>query len=402
MLRTGPGVRRLAVIIAAAGMVLAACGSSASPAPSAQATAAPTAEATAAPSASAEATAAATASSDIVAEAKKVVADQLAAASGWDGPTSGSTAQGAGGTIVYVASDLTNGGISAVGDGIKEAATAIGWDLKILDGKASVQGRTDAMSQAIALKPAGIILGGFNAEEQKVAIEQATAANIPVVGWHAASAPGPDAATGLFTNVTTDPLEVSKLAAYYAIADSDGTAGVIIYTDSQYQIAIDKANAIKAEIEKCSTCTVLAYEDSPIAEAQSRMPSLVASELQKYGDKFTYMLAINGNYFAGSRAALVDAGKSGTDAPHAVAAGDGDAAEFQRIRNKDYQMATVAEPLYLQGWQLVDELNRALAGAPESGYVAPPGLIDATNVPDGTVFDPATAYRDNYKKIWGK
>jgi ribose transport system substrate-binding protein len=399
MRETWPGVRRLAIMIAAAGIAVAACGGGASTTPSTAPSTAPSASAEApasvAPSASA-------ATSDIVAEAKKVVADQLAAASGWDGPTGGPKAQSPGATIVYVASDLTNGGISAVGDGVKEAATTIGWSLKILDGKASVQGRTDAMSQAIALNPAGIILGGFNAEEQKVAIEQATAAKIPVVGWHAASAPGPDAATGLFTNITTDPLEVSKLAAYYAIATSDGTAGVIIYTDSQYQIAIDKANAMQDIIKQCTTCTLLAYEDSPIAEAQSRMPSLVASELQKYGDKFTYMLAINGNYFSGSRAALVDAGIAGDAAPYAVAAGDGDAAEFQRIRNKDYQRASVAEPVYLQGWQLVDELNRAIAGEADSGYVAPPSLIDVTNVPAGDVFDPATKYRDNYKAIWGK
>jgi ribose transport system substrate-binding protein len=395
MRETWPGVRRLAIMIAAAGIAVAACGGGASTAPSTAPSASAEAPASVAPSASA-------ATSDIVAEAKKVVADQLAAASGWDGPTGGPKAQSPGATIVYVASDLTNGGISAVGDGVKEAATTIGWSLKILDGKASVQGRTDAMSQAIALNPAGIILGGFNAEEQKVAIEQATAAKIPVVGWHAASAPGPDAATGLFTNITTDPLEVSKLAAYYAIATSDGTAGVIIYTDSQYQIAIDKANAMQDIIKQCTTCTLLAYEDSPIAEAQSRMPSLVASELQKYGDKFTYMLAINGNYFSGSRAALVDAGIAGDAAPYAVAAGDGDAAEFQRIRNKDYQRASVAEPVYLQGWQLVDELNRAIAGEADSGYVAPPSLIDVTNVPAGDVFDPATKYRDNYKAIWGK
>ena len=297
---------------------------------------------------------------------------------------------------------MTNGGISALSDGVKEAAAAIGWTVKTIDGKASVSGRTDAMNQAIALKPAGIILGGFDATEQKVAIQAATAAKIPVVGWHASAAPGPDAATGMFTNITTDPLEVSKLAAYYAIADSNGTAGVVIYTDSQYQIAVNKANAMQAIIKQCSTCTVLEYKDTPIASAQADMPAVVAAELQKYGDKFTYMLAINGNYFAGSRAALVDAGKKGTDAPHAVAAGDGDAAEFQLIRNSDYQDASVAEPLYLQAWQLIDELNRAIAGQPSSGYLAPPALITKANVPTGNVFDPNSGYRDNFKKIWGK
>jgi ribose transport system substrate-binding protein len=378
--------KKLLAVVSAAALIAAACSGS-------TATTATTAPSTAATAAG---------SGDIVAQAKTIVANELSAASGWGGPTSGSKAQTVSGPIVFVGADMTNGGISALSDGVKEAATAIGWTVQIIDGKASVSGRTDAMNQAIALKPAGIILGGFDATEQKVAIQAATAAKIPVVGWHAGSAPGPDAATGMFTNITTDPLEVSKLAAYYAIADSNGTAGVVIYTDSQYQIAVNKANAMQDIIKQCSTCTVLEYKDTPIASAQANMPAVVAAELQKYGDKFTYMLAINGNYFAGSRAALVDAGKKGTDAPHAVAAGDGDAAEFQRIRNSDYQAASVAEPLYLQAWQLIDELNRAIAGQPASGYLAPPALIIKANVPTGNVFDPNSGYRDNFKKIWGK
>jgi ribose transport system substrate-binding protein len=113
------------------------------------------------------------------------------------------------------------------------------------------------------------------------------------------------------------------------------------------------------------------------------------------------MLAINGNYFAGSRAALIDAGRQGSEPPFAVAAGDGDPSEFERIRSADYQKASIAEPLYLQGWQLVDELNRALAGRPASGYVAPPRLITRRDVPTGPVYEPNAPYRDNFRRIWG-
>ena len=57
-------------------------------------------------------------------------------------------------------------------------------------------------------------------------------------------------------------------------------------------------------------------------------------------------------------------------------------------------------PLYLQGWQLVDELNRAIAGRPASTFVAEPGLVTKANVPSGDVFDPASGYRDIYAKVW--
>lgn len=388
--------KALAAGIGLVALSLAACSSGSVGA--ANSASAPAAGTTAAASASA----AASKNPNIVAESQAIVDKALGGGEGFTPPTGGPKAQKAGATIVYVASDLTNGGINAVGEGVKEAAKAIGWEVTVLDGKASVSGRTEALSQAIALNPAGIILGGFDAKEQASVIKKATDAKIPVVSWHGGPKAGPLTDVGVFANVTTDAIQVSKLAAAYVVADSKGTAGVVLYTDRQYDIAVAKSDAMKSYIEQCEGCSVLAYENSPIAEADQRMPSLVASELQQFGSKLTYLMGINGNYFGGAQAALRAAKVPGEGPPKAVAAGDGDAAEFQRIRNKDYHSATVAEPVYLQGWQLVDELNRALAGEQPSGFIPQPGLITAANVPTSGVFDPPSKYRDVYKANWGK
>lgn len=337
---------------------------------------------------------------DAVQFSKDLVETSLSATEGFTPSDTGPTAQEDGATIAYVGSDLTNGGINTVATGVEEAAAAIGWSVDSYDGKATAQGRSDALSQAIAAQPAAIILGGFDPTEQASTIAQATDAGIPVIGWHAGAAAGPG--NGLFTNVTTDPLEVSQLAAAYAVADSDGKAGVAIFTDGQYDIAVLKADAMKAYIEACEECQVLDYQDSPIAEADQRMPGIISNLLQTDGDDLTALLAINGNYFGGAQQALRAAGKDAAGPPISVAAGDGDAAEFQRIRNEDYQAATVAEPLILQGWQLVDEANRALAGEDPSDFVPAPALITKENVPDGDVFDPASGYRDVYLQVWGK
>jgi ribose transport system substrate-binding protein len=62
--------------------------------------------------------------------------------------------------------------------------------------------------------------------------------------------------------------------------------------------------------------------------------------------------------------------------------------------------------LNLQGWQLVDELNRAFTGEKWSRYLSPLHVVTADNVEfDGAAkntFDPANGYKDEYKKIWGK
>ena len=339
---------------------------------------------------------------DIVAKSKKMVEDSLSAKEGFTPESTGPVAQNPGAQVVFIGADLTNGGINSVAKGVREAADVIGWRTQILDGKASAQGRTEALSQAIALKPKGIILGGFDAKEQATLIKEAADAGIPVVSWHAGPMPGPMDEYSVFTNVTTDADAVAEMSAAFVVADSDGKAGVALLTDRQYDIAVSKSDKMKEYIEKCEGCEILAYENAPIAEADARMPSLVASWLQHYGDKLTYIVGVNGNYFGGAQTALRSAGIAGDGYPKGVAAGDGDAAEFQRIRNHDYQSATIAEPVNLQGWQLVDELNRAMAGVDPSSFVASPGLVTADNIGEGEAFDPPSGYRDVYKKVWGK
>lgn len=341
---------------------------------------------------------------DAMADAKAVVDKYAEKVTAWDGPTSGPKAQ-EGKTVVVLAGDLKNGGILGVTTGVEEAAEAIGWEVKVIDGAGSIGGRTAALGQALALNPHGIIINGFDAVEQAPALEQAKAAKIPLVAWHAGPTIGPDDRNGIFANVSTDAMQVSEAAADWAYVDAEGKPGVVIFTDSTYAIAIAKADRMKQAIEKLGG-TVLEYVDTPIAETSQRMPQLTTSLLQKYGDAWTHSLPINDIYYDFMGPSLAAAGKSGTDAPVNVAAGDGSESAYQRIRAKQFQTVTVAEPLNLQGWQLVDELNRAMAGETWSGYLSPLHVVTSENVEfDGgpkNTFDPDNGYRDEYKKIWGK
>ncbi len=321
---------------------------------------------------------------------------------GWDGPTTGPTAA-EGKSIVVLAGDLKNGGILGVTSGVEEAAAVIGWDVRVLDGAGSIQGRTAAIGQAMALQPDGIIVNGFDAIEQQAALEGVTGAGIPMVAWHSGPKIGCDAPGGLFANVSTDAMTVSEVAAQWALDDGGDTVGAVIFTDSTYQIAIDKADRLKEVIE-AGGGTVLEYVDTPIADTSSRMGPLTTSLLQKYGDSWTHALAINDLYFDFMGPALAAAGISSEDGPQAGSAGDGSEASFQRIRSATYQTITVAEPLNLQGWQLVDELNRAIQGEPCSGYVTSPALVTQEGLSkiEGNSFDPDIPYRDAYSDIWGK
>jgi len=337
--------------------------------------------------------------------AKKVVAQVTSPTIPWTGPTTGPKAV-PGMSVVYVSTDQRNGGPRGAAEAAAEAAKVIGWKFRILDGQGTVSGQNSALSQAIALKPNGIILGGVDAVQSAPLVEQAEKAGIKVVGWHAGPKAGAMTHPDVFWNVSTDPAEVSKAAALYAVATSDGHAGVVIFTDSEYALAIAKSNAMADWIRKCSGCKILATEDTPLGQTQSRMPSLTTSLLERFGKQWTYSLGINDLYYDFMGPSLQAAGIPGDGHPWNISGGDGSSSAFQRIRTAQYQVATVAEPLHMQGWQLIDELNRAFAGDPPSGFVDPVHLFIHANIgSDGgpkNVFDPDNGYQAEYRKIWGK
>jgi ribose transport system substrate-binding protein len=322
----------------------------------------------------------------------------------WDGPSSGPSAQ-RNKSIIYVSADQRNGGASGVGRAAAEAAQVIGWHFRLIDGQGTVSGRRNALMQAASLKPDGIILGTVDALEQVDAIREMAAQGIKMVGWHALGKSGPDRDLPIFTNIATEPNDVGKAAAMFAVADSDGKAGVIIFNDPIYAIANAKTNAMIDILRKCAGCNLLIVDNTPLQDTSATMPQRTALLLQRYGRKWTHSLAINDLYYDAMPPTFIAAAIPGNGNPKNISAGDGSELAFNRIRRRHYQLGTVAEPLRLHGWQAIDELNRAFADRPPSGYSAPVHLVTADNIKfDGgssNEYDPDNGYREIYKKIWG-
>ncbi|GKQ40560.1 substrate-binding domain-containing protein [Streptomyces sp. A012304] len=318
----------------------------------------------------------------------------------WNGPTSGPAAV-SGRSIVYVAQTMTNPGVASVAGAVREAARVIGWNVRVIDGGGTPAGIQAAMSEALALRPSGIVIGGFDPASTSQQVARANASGIPLIGWHAVASPGPSRHPELFTNVTTEVDDVARISAQWVISDSDGNAGVVILTDASIPFARNKSELIREELATCSGVRLLAYENIPIPDASSRTPREVSALLSRYRDRWTHSVAINDLYFADAAPAFRAAGEKGAGPPFNIGAGDGDPSAFQRIDNEQYQAATVPEPLSLQGWQIVDEFNRAFSGRPASGYVAPVHISTTDNTDGATTWNPS-GYREAYRKIWGK
>jgi ribose transport system substrate-binding protein len=340
----------------------------------------------------------------ILAQAKASVAAATRPANIWDGPVAGPAAQKRK-KIIYVSSDQRNGGALGVSKGVAEAAAAIGWDFQIIDGQGTVPEQTAGVDQAIALRPDGIVLGTIDAVGLKAALQPAIDLGITVVGWHSSAVPGPLADPKLFVNITTAPKDIATTAANFAIAQGNGAVQAAVIRNSETAIGRLKGDTIRARIAACDTSKVLSFNVMPIAESSDRMPALTSSLVQRFAGELNWMLAINDLYFDFAVPSLRSAGIPPSGGVSLVSAGDGSVSAYQRIRSGQYQVATVPEPLNLQGWIAIDELNRAFSGVPWSGYRPAVHLVTQANIgqdggPDNR-FDPDNGYRDQYKKIWG-
>jgi ribose transport system substrate-binding protein len=251
------------------------------------------------------------------------------------------------------------------------------------------------------LKPNGIALFADAASLQDP-IKAGVAQGIKFVGLHAAGYPGPQPDINLFVNIQEDPVEIGKAEAAWVVADSNGTARAVVLSHNEYAIAKVKSTATKDEIEKCAGCKVLEYVNLPASEAAQRQPQLTTSWVQRFGTPLyaTSVATTIGTAVPSSGAA------ASTPSQVKLVAADGNRSAYDRIRKGgQYHTVTVSEPIELQAYQAIDELNRAFHGEKPSGFVQPPFLVTKDNIHaeggDQNTFIPSNDYKKHYLAIWG-
>lgn len=337
----------------------------------------------------------------VIDRAKASVAKLAGPQTVWDGPTSG-PALAKGKSIVYLSGDEQNDISRLYGVYMKEAAEKMGWSVTIIDGRGSPTSWLAGFNQGIALKPDGIVMFADAASLQDP-IREAKSRGIPMIGIHAAASPGPQPDLNLFFNIQQDTVAIGQAEADWVIAHSNGTAKVVVLTHNEYAIAKTKSEATRDRLLECTTCQVMEYVNSPASEAGQRQPQLTTSWVQRFGLPL-YATSVGDNDWDFAVPILRSAGVA-PDQVFLIAA-DGNRSAYDRIRKGDqYQTVTVSEPIELQAFQALDELNRAFNGEGPSGFIQQPYLVTADNVDkeggDKNAFFPSNGYRDEYFKIWG-
>jgi ribose transport system substrate-binding protein len=342
------------------------------------------------------------ASSSIVEQAKAAVAKAESTSQPWTGPTSAPTPV-KGKKVACIRGQADNAADELWCQGVAAGAKAIGWSAITLDGQGTLSGQSSAILQAVSDKVDGIVLGGMDPTSLVSALSQAASNGVTVVEIQGLADPGPAPKYHIFTTVTQSGPLIGQTAGDIAIADSNGTAKVVTINDPLYQIAREKTSGAVDQVKKCSGCSVLEMLNSPIAQVNTLFPTQMTALLQKYPGK-VYYIAISDAYFDAGAASLRSVGISPSGQATFIGT-DGSPAAYQRIKSGQYEIATIPPPEVEQGWQAIDELNRAFNKKPWSGYVPPIQVITKSNV--GALitaqgyYQPQNGYVQHYESIWG-
>ena len=339
------------------------------------------------------------ASDPAVQRAQAVVARALTTTGDYSGPLSGPPAQRPG-LIVFVAADLTDGGIAGVAQGVEQAAGAIGWPLRILDGQGTVPGQTAALDLALTLRPAWHHPGRIRRRRAAGGTATGQGAGHSRGRLALRGSAGPRSERGPVHQRDDEPRRGRSPGRQLCHREfrRHGRRGHFHGLGVRHRNLQGRRDGVDNQgVPALLGAPGRRQTDRRRATQRPRHGHCALGDLRKAlhlspGRQRRIHHRGAGRFLRGR--------VQGDQPPFSVAAGDGDASEFERIRAGEYQEATVAEPLYLQGWQLIDEINRARAGQPPSGYVAPPHLVTHADVPSGAVFDPPSGYRENYLRIW--
>jgi ribose transport system substrate-binding protein len=295
---------------------------------------------------------------------------------------------------------------AVVSDGTKAAAEALGWDYKAIPVEATAEGIQKAFQAALELRPAPAVIevSGYPKVTFAAQLAEAKARGIGVVSESTTDAPGTgDGIIALIDGPPQVQLWGKDIAAK-VVADSNGTAQVAMFSVSAYPILGEFVTGFKNALnEWCpDTCSVTDV-DQQATDIGTKTPSSVVSTLQR-NPKIGYAIFSFGDMTIGVNAALASAGLTGKVK---VAGETPSVANLEAVKNGT-ELAWTGFAAPVLGWHTVDAAARFVNGEatdPVNTAELPTQVITKDNI--GSVVTDSSGYYvgledypDQFKKLW--
>jgi ribose transport system substrate-binding protein len=386
-----------AAAIAAVALLGAGCGSSTHPA-SSTATASSASTATGSPGSTEGSTSAGTSvsngSGSLAASAATAIAKAMAPPSALTETTPLPSRPPKDKTIIFVNCEVPTCSLDA--QGVHEAATALGWKYKQLqDSNANPASLVSALQEALQYHPVAVSFVGIPEALWSSVIPAYQKAKVALL-------PEFD---GPVTITSTVPTSIAQPSlppagtdlANWVIADSKGTAHVLLFDVPSYPILESLRTPFQNRLAACTGCT-LAHVNATIPEVDGGQVTALIIAALKRNPSTDYLVLTYGPFADGLPAAMKTAGIKGVQ----IVSGSADILGQQSIL-EGTESATTTQGYVYAGWLTVDAAARYVEGVQlGSAYGQVPFMLltKANLTKPATSWDLPANYQMLFKQLW--
>ncbi|MGE0216145.1 sugar ABC transporter substrate-binding protein [Mycolicibacterium sp.] len=283
----------------------------------------------------------------------------------------------------------------------KRAAEALGWKVDMVDGKLDPNVWNQAVQQAVDSHVDGIIAVSSDPNLYGAAMDAVAARDVPFVLTNQMPQQGDPA--GIDTYLAPDPVTGGNDVADWIIADSEGSARVLLLDLPGYRDAVTRTKTIEDDLARdCPECVVHRADISAQTMGTSLAP-LVTSQLQQHQD-VTYVWSADDAAASFVAQGIQQAGK-GSSVKLVSMGGFPD--QLARVRSGQVA-ADLATATPYTAWLAVDSLARLMAGQPAEKYWAvPQRLWTSANIGEAddemitAGWDTDIDFRSSFQNLWG-
>lgn len=298
--------------------------------------------------------------------------------------------------------------ITAVEEGMRQAAEAVGARLVVYPNQGEPSQWAQGIRAAVAQRADVITLFAQNPAVLGPQIEQAEEAGIPVIVVRTTGEEEPcqaDRSGDVYgTTCVPGPFEeAGRLEADWVIKDTRGKANVLVITSSDAPSTVSLLEGLRGEFEaRCPACR-LRFVDVPIPEWAARLQTEVQAALVR-DPTINYIIPIYD-----SMSQYVVPAIRATDAADRVkiATFNGTPFVLRMLQEDDVVVMDVGENLAWVGWATMDQAFRVIAGEePVRSERTPLRVFTDANVADAgrpPQLDRGygDAFLDGYRRLWG-
>lgn len=300
--------------------------------------------------------------------------------------------------------DCTAKGLGCVlqGEGAAQAAKALGWTSKTVDGQGLSSVQNSEILQAVAEHYNGIYMNVIDSNSVESGLAAARKAHIPVVSSLSANPVG-NGAAGVFADVEPNHFQTGVNLSDWVIADAGGkTVNYAVFYLSADAAGLERTQGFVAGMKRCSWCHLVGgyqvYNQQDTNDLPLRMESLIQAH-----PNIDYVYMDVGPYVYLLNQGLREAGPISKNVK--VVSFDCVTDQVARLRaGTPYDAVCEGNASLQAGWAAVDELNRAFNNAPQANDKVAAQLFSKQNI--GLIknlkigYDAGFDYQSYYLKLW--